>query len=169
MGGSNVTVRGPRARQAGMALAVALAAVLSAVQPFDGRAFAAQTGGPPSPPADAPVMAAGLRIARPYGALEIATFSKSEKEETTEFAVELLVRNETGSSDTHFSANDSLRLVADGVPIAPYTTQDGCCGLDVKIESARYDGATFSARGRPRVVFLQIGTGDQGRTFLRWP
>ena len=61
-----------------------------------------------------------------------------------------------------------VRLVADGVPRAPVEWFPD--SAYVESESAQDCSMTFRVRARPRVVHVQLGTGDDaGRTYLRWP
>jgi hypothetical protein len=111
----------------------------------------------------------GLRVKRPFGEVEIRTFTRSEKDQDTLFTVEYLIRNE-GSKEISFPEWDSFRLIADGVPRAPdRMSPGGCCGLAIRADSAEYAAATFSVRGQPNVVILQLGTSTDGHTYMRWP
>jgi hypothetical protein len=122
-----------------------------------------------SPPEDAPTLRPGLRVPRPFGELEISTFTRSPKDRDTVFRIEFLIRNES-RADTKIYLPNFLRLIADGVPRAPESTSDGCCsGIAVQLESAEYAWATFRAHGQPALVLLQFGTGDDVHSYLRWP
>lgn len=128
-------------------------------------ALAQATSGIPSPPADAPVMVPGQRVRRSYGWLEIMTFDRSERDQDSVFRVEFRVRNES-SSEINFSGQGQFRLIVDGVPRSPAESSDR---LNVEAESAEDGYVTFRVGGKPRVVHVQVGTGDSGRSFLRWP
>lgn len=134
------------------------------------QALAQTTSGTPSPPDDAPIMRPGQRVRRPFGSIEITTFTRSEVQQNSIFKIEFLVRNES-PKDVKVSVPGYIRLIADGVPRAPIeTTPKYPYDLDVQLESAEYGDATFSVRGQPHVVHVQFGTGDAvGRSFLRWP
>ena len=119
--------------------------------------FEAAAQGTAAPPKDAPILSAGQRVERPFGAIEISKFTSAEKDENTEFTVWFLIRNESANS-ANFRISNSLRLIADGVPRAPGSSNNGCCGLDVAADAADYGWATFLVSGRPKVVYLQIGT-----------
>jgi hypothetical protein len=134
--------------------------------------FEAAAQGAAGPSEDAPPLRAGQRVERPFGELEISSFTQVQKDQGTLFTVEFLIRNE-GQNSLNLIIKDYLRLIADGVPRAPeYDNYDGCagrCGVKVAGDSAEYARATFSVRGQPKQVYLQFGTRDEGRAYLRWP
>jgi hypothetical protein len=136
---------------------------------FGGLEAAAQATGGPSK--DAPPLSVGQRVERPFGAIEISKFSSVPKQEETIFTIEFLIRNE-GQQDI-LVRSKSFRLIADGIPRAPLGWSGGCgdsqCDIRVKDDSAEYGWATFDVRGQPHDVYLQIGTPDEGRSYLRWP
>jgi hypothetical protein len=126
-------------------------------------ALAQATSGIPAPPADAPVMAPGQRVHRSFGWIEIMTFSRSDQNQYSIFSVEFRVRTEENS--VAFDSSRMFRLVADGFPREP----DSAGIFFIDIESAKESKVTFHVRGRPRVVYLQFGTGKSEHSFLRWP
>jgi hypothetical protein len=123
------------------------------------------------PPNDAPVMRLGERVLRPFGWIEIKSFTRSNRDKDTEFKVEYLVFN-NGDSTATIRLRDFFRLVVDGVPRSP-SSYSGSRGTSEELwilrESAEDGDVTFTVRGRPSLVHLQLGTGDEGRSFLRWP
>ncbi len=144
-------------------------AVSLATSGFGAPAFAQAGSSTPSPPQDAPIMRPGQRVRRPVGSVEIMTFGRTERDQVSFFKVEFLLRNETNKR-LQFKVRDFVRLLADDVPRAPDETSPAWpSDLVVESESAEYAGATFSVRGRPRVVYLQFGSSNDGRTYLRWP
>jgi hypothetical protein len=128
------------------------------------EAAAQQTTGPSK---DAPAMSAGQRVERPFGAIEISNFTSAQKDQDTIFTIQFLVRNE--SRGQAYVSSNSFRLIADGVPRAPEGWSGSCCDISVATDSADYGWATFRVRGLPHEVYLQIGTRDEGRTYLRGP
>jgi hypothetical protein len=121
---------------------------------------------PAGPPENAPVMRAGVFVRRPFGAVEITTFSRSRTDEGARFDVEFLIRNE-GQQKLSFWTAEFIRVVADGVPRAPIAVSPGL--MEVPNEAAEYGKASFTVRGMPGIVHLQFGNGASGRSFLRWP
>lgn len=119
------------------------------------------------PAQDSPALRAGLRVERPFGALEISTFTRTQKDQDTEFKIEFLIRNESPNFAS-FPVGD-LRVIGDGVPRAPIAHSGGCCDVHVEHDSAEYAWATFRVRGQPKVVYLQIGSREEGRSYFRWP
>jgi hypothetical protein len=124
-----------------------------------------------SPPNDAPVMRLGERVLKGFGWIEISSFTRSKKDKDTEFKVEYIVFNNIDKT-INIDLMDFFRLIADDMPRAP----SGVSGSNntgavifVAKESAEYGDVTFTVRGQPRVTYVQFGTGDAGRSFLRWP
>ena len=134
------------------------------------KAHAQVTAGVASPPEDAPAMHPGVRVPRPFGEVEISTFSESRKDQDTVFTVELVIRNETRNK-IQVDLRNAIRLIADGVPRAPETTSQRCCPevTEVQLESAEYGSATFRVHGQPAAVYLRFGTGEEVSSYLRWP
>jgi hypothetical protein len=134
-----------------------------------GPALAQGAGEGNAIPPDAPIMRPGQRLQRPRGWVEITTFNRSfqQREQESVFKLEFTYLNEH-SRDVQLKARDASRLVADGVPRAP--VQWFPDSVYVPTESAQDCSVTFRVRGRPRVVHVQFGTGDEdGRNYLRWP
>jgi hypothetical protein len=121
-----------------------------------------------SSPDDEPLLRPGQRMRRPFGWVEIRTFSRSQKDGDTAFELEFLVINESRNTMRNFQAQNLVRLIADDVPRAPYSSEPDW-PKDILPDSAEYCNAKFSVRGTPHVVRVQFGTVDTGRTFLRWP
>jgi hypothetical protein len=119
-----------------------------------------------SPPDDASLMSPGQRVRRPFGWVEIRTFNRSQKSADTVFEVEFLAINESSES-VRLDLSNFVRLIADDIPRAPSSWQ--MSSREVLPNSAEYCTAKFTVRGRPRVVHIQFGTGDDGFSFLRWP
>lgn len=120
---------------------------------------------------DTPVLRPGLLIRRPFGAVEITTFSRSGAEDGLRFRIDFLIRNET-SRPLQFNLFDFIRLVADGVPRAPVgsSSQPDSFGMtNLRPDSAEYADLSFSVRGRPHEVLLQFGSAAAGRSVVRWP
>jgi len=128
------------------------------------KAVAQETMGPSQ---DSPALRAGLRVERPFGALEISTFTRTQKDQDTEFKIEFLIRNE--SSGVAYIRLADFRVIGDGVPRAPMAQSGGCCDVKVEHDSAEYAWATFQVRGQPKVVYLLIGSREEGRSYFRWP
>jgi hypothetical protein len=119
----------------------------------------------PPDDADAPVMRPGQRVRRPSGWVEVTTFNRTNGRNESVFSVSYLFLND-GSRDVSVNAANLVRLVTDGIPRAPAEYKGYS---SVPAESALDFSATFRVRGRPRVVYLQFGTGDVERSYLRWP
>ena len=126
-----------------------------------------------SPPNDTPVMRLGERVLKEFGWIEISSFTRSKKDKDTEFKVEYTLFNNS-DQEVRIELKEFFRLIADDIPRAP----SGVSGSNnygsvpvmyVAKESAEYGDVTFIARGQPRVTYVQFGTGDAGRSFLRWP
>jgi hypothetical protein len=122
----------------------------------------------PPPPDDAPILSPGQRVQRPFGWAEIRSYNRSQKDGDTAFDIDFLLINESAQRLSNLQLQDLVRLIADGVPRAPFSRQPSSY-FDIEGESAEYCNAKFSVRGQPHVVYIQFGTGDAGRSFLRWP
>ena len=122
-----------------------------------------------APPADAPIMRPGQRVQRDHGWVGITTFNRSyaPRQQESVFTLQFTFLNEH-SRETTLRGRDIARLVTDGVPRAP--VQWFPDRANIPPESAQECSLTFRVRGRPGVVLVQFGTGDEiARSFLRWP
>ena len=134
------------------------------------------------PPKDAPPLLAGQRVERPFGAIEISSLTREKKDQDTIFTVKFVIKNEKLPGKLHIFVADYLRLIADGVPRAPQsyshaeTDPTGSWPERSKLQtivtyvdpdSGEYGWATFLLQGQPHEVYLQLGTGEEGRSYLR--
>jgi hypothetical protein len=132
-------------------------------------ALAQAVPGLPSPPDNAPDLSAGQRVRTPFGWLQISSFSRSQKNGDTIFDISFLAIN-VSARDTDLYLADYVRLIADEIPRAPFSTSSSASGRTaIPADSGVDCNVKFSVRGQPHVVHIQFGTQNTGRSFLRWP